>query len=197
MLVELLYDIYYKFKLNRLRKAGLTFPEDCRYADLPQFDSEPYLITIGHHVALASGITFITHDGGTYVFRDQERYKNVIKYGRINIMDNCVIGQRVIILPGVTIGPNSVVAAGSVVSRNIPPNVLAAGNPAKPVMTIHQYAEWSLAATPDYDPAEYRRNKKEFLLKMPMRGRNPVRSGPASTSGPDRGNPAPALPENS
>jgi carbonic anhydrase/acetyltransferase-like protein (isoleucine patch superfamily) len=63
-----------------------------------------------------------------------------------------------------------VVAAGSVVSRSIPPGVLAAGNPAKPVMTIHQYAEWSLAATPTYDPDDYRNNKREFLKKFQMRG---------------------------
>jgi carbonic anhydrase/acetyltransferase-like protein (isoleucine patch superfamily) len=99
-----------------------------------------------------------------------DRYRHVLKYGRINILDNCVIGQRVIILPGVTIGPNSVVAAGSVVSRSIPPDVLAAGNPAKPVMTLEQYAEWSLATTPEYDPDEYRRDKKAVLLKMTMRG---------------------------
>ncbi|MDP1832130.1 MAG: acyltransferase [Geothrix sp.] len=139
-------------------------------ASLPHFGSEPYLITIGHHVAMARDVSFVTHDGGTHVFRNLERYKSVIKYGRITIRDNCVIGQRVIILPGVTIGPDSIVAAGSVVTRNVPPGVLAAGNPAKPVMTIHQYAEWALAATPDYDEEEYRHNKKAFLMKFHMRG---------------------------
>ena len=79
-----------------------------------------------------------------------ERYGKVHKFGRIDIRDNCVIGWGAIILPGVTIGPDSVIAAGSVVTRSIPPGVVAAGNPAKPVMTIQQYAEWSLAATPDY-----------------------------------------------
>jgi acetyltransferase-like isoleucine patch superfamily enzyme len=157
-------------RLWRLRKAGLVIGDDCRFASLPSFGSEPYLITIGHHVAMASNVAFITHDGGTYVFRHLERYKKVIKYGRINILDNCVIGARVILLPGVTVGPNSVVAAGSVVSRNIPPGVLAAGNPAKPVMTVHQYAEWSLAGTPEYDVEEYTRNKRRFLSRLPMRG---------------------------
>jgi hypothetical protein len=125
---------------------------------------------------MAGDISFITHDGGTQVFNRTERYKNVIKYGRINILDNCVIGERVIILPGVTIGPNSVIAAGSVVVRNIPAGVLAAGNPAKPVMTTHQYAEWSLAATPDYNVDEYRRNKREFLMRYPMRGATPAQT---------------------
>jgi acetyltransferase-like isoleucine patch superfamily enzyme len=169
-MIEFLTSLIDKVKLWRLRRAGLCLPEDCRLADVPHFDSEPYLITIGHHVAIAAEVSFITHDGGTYVFRDQERYRRVLKFGRITIKDNCVIGQRVLILPGVTIGPNSVVAAGSVVSRNVPPDVLAAGNPAKPVMTITQYAEWSLAGTPEYDPAEYRRDKRAFLMKMKLRG---------------------------
>jgi acetyltransferase-like isoleucine patch superfamily enzyme len=158
------------FKLWRLRRNGLTIADDCRLMSLPDFGSEPYLITIGKHVGIADGVVFITHDGGTHVFRHQERYRKVIKYGRINILDNCIIGQRAIIMPGVTVGPNSVIAAGSVVTRRIPPNVLAAGNPAKPVMSIEQYAEWSLAATPDYDEAEYRKDKKTFLMKMTMRG---------------------------
>lgn len=169
-IIGTLKTIYRKFRLSRLRKAGLTIPDDCSLTKFPSFGSEPYLITIGHNVAIAAGVIFVTHDGGTHVFRHLERYKKVIKYGRITIHDNCVIGLRVIILPGVTIGPNSVVAAGSVVSRNVPPGVLAAGNPAKPVMTTHQYAEWALAATPDYDENDYRKNKRKFLLKFHMRG---------------------------
>jgi len=100
---------------------------------------------------------------------DRERYRKVLKYGRISVLDNCVIGYGAIILPGVTIGPDSVVAAGSVVSRSVPQGMLVAGNPAKPVMTIRQYAEWSLAATPDFDEDEYRRDPKTYLMNMDLR----------------------------
>jgi serine acetyltransferase len=75
----------------------------------------------------------------------------------------------------VTIGPDSVVAAGSVVARSVPPGVLAAGNPAKPVMTIQQYAEWSLAATPEYDEADFVRDKKGLLARLSLRGSTPKR----------------------
>ncbi len=175
-LIGLCEKLYSRYRIWRARRAGMVMAEDCSITGLPFFGSEPYLITIGKQVGIADGVSFITHDGGTRVFRHMDRYKNVLKYGRINILDNCVIGQRVIILPGVTIGPNSVVGAGSVVSRSIPADVLAAGNPAKPVMTLEQYAEWSLATTPEYDLEEYRRNKKAVLLKMYMRGtrRQPV-----------------------
>ena len=185
-IIRTLMSIIHDVRLWRLRKAGLTIPDDCiLMRPFPNFGDEPYLVTIGHNVGFAAEVLFITHDGGTRVFRSQERYKKVLKFGRITILDNCVIGQRVIILPGVTIGPNSVVAAGSVVSRNIPPGVLAAGNPAKPVMTTHQYAEWSLAATPDYNEDDYHKNKKEFLLKFRMRGSSPkaAQQGEQDTAG--------------
>jgi len=159
----------------RARRAGAIIGENCSFADVPRFGDLPCLITIGHNVALARDVAFIGRDGGTHVFTRLERYRKVIKYGRINIRDNCVIGERAILLPGVTIGPNSVVGAGSVVARSIPPDVLAAGNPAKPVMTIHQYAEWALAATPDYDEAEFARDPKAVLMRMYMRQSVPMR----------------------
>jgi acetyltransferase-like isoleucine patch superfamily enzyme len=160
----------------RFRRAGLTVGEGCMFADVPGFGSRPYLITLGRDVALAAHVTFITTDGGIHVLKDLERYRKVIKIGRIDIRDNCVIGERAILLPGVTIGPDSVVAAGSVVGRNIPPGVLAAGNPAKPVMTIHQYAEWALAATPEYDEAEWERDEKAVLTRVLPQRPAPARS---------------------
>jgi acetyltransferase-like isoleucine patch superfamily enzyme len=170
LVVRQLRKAWFRTRLWNLRRQGLTVADDCRFTDLPSFGSEPYLVSIGKHVAFAAGVSFITHDGATYVFRDQDPYRRVIKYGRITIFDNCVIGYRAIILPGVTIGPNSVVSAGSVVTRTIPPNVVAMGNPARPVMTYQQYAQWSLVCTPEYDEAEYRRDKRGALLRMALRG---------------------------
>ena len=165
-LISFLEQRYLHFRLNRLRKAGLDLPADCHIMDMPDFGSEPYLISIGHHVGISSEVVFLTHDGGTYVIREQERYRKVIKYGRIQILDNCMIGQRAIILPGVTIGPNSIVAAGSVVTKSVPPNTLVAGNPAKPVLSVSQYAEWALGTTPAYDEEEYHRDKKACLMRV-------------------------------
>jgi acetyltransferase-like isoleucine patch superfamily enzyme len=174
-LIRRLLRLWVRLRVWNVRRKGLNVADDCRFEGFPSFGSEPYLITIGKRVAMASDVSFITHDGGTHVFRNEERYRKVIKYGRIVVHDNCVLGHRVIVLPGVSIGPNSVVAAGSVVTRNIPPNVLAAGNPAKPVLTLHQYAEWSLAATPEYDEAEYKRDKRSVLLKIAIKGPPPDR----------------------
>ena len=51
--------------------------------------------------------------------------------GRIEIKENCIISINSVILPGVTIGPNVLVAAGSVVNKDVPPNTCVAGNPAR------------------------------------------------------------------
>ena len=133
------------------------------------FGSEPWLITIGKHVELSGNVVFITHDGATWVFRKGERsdrYKNVIRYGKIIIKDNCFIGMNTVILPGITIGPNSIVGAGSTVTKDVPPNSVYAGNPAHYICSVEEYAEKCLRETPEYSVEAYRRNKKEELLRI-------------------------------
>ena len=56
------------------------------------------------------------------------------------MLDNCVIGTGAVLLPGVTIGPDSVVGANSVVTKDVPPRTVAAGVPARPLCTLDQYA---------------------------------------------------------
>lgn len=56
----------------------------------------------------------------------------------IKIGKNCWLGAGVIVLPGVTVGDNSVIGAGSVVTKDIPPNVVAVGNPCKVLREINE-----------------------------------------------------------
>lgn len=158
-----------ELRLYRARKAGMQIADDCQLAawrGWPNFGSEPYLISIGKRVGLAGGVVFITHDGGTRIFRRKEGYEHVVKYGRITIHDNCVIGFGAILLPGVEIGPNSVVAAGAVVGRSVPPNSLAGGVPARVFMSTDDYAKLSLQSMPDFDRTAYLRDKKTELLRI-------------------------------
>lgn len=55
------------------------------------------------------------------------------------IEDNVAIGAGAVILPGVKVGRGSVVAAGAVVTRNVPPGVVVAGAPARPIMSLEEY----------------------------------------------------------
>lgn len=157
-----------RLRLFVIRRAGVQIPDDCQLGVLrgwPTFGSEPYLVSIGHRVGIAPKVVFITHDGGTGVFKRRAGYEHVIKYGRITIHDDCIIGYRAILLPGIEIGPNSVVAAGAVVGRSVPPNSVAGGVPARVFMTVDDYANQALANMPDIDRAAYRRNKRAELLK--------------------------------
>ncbi len=67
---------------------------------------------------------------------DPERRDQQPESAPVVLEDNVWLAARVIVLPGVTIGKNSVIGAGSVVTRNIPPNVLAAGIPAKVIRPL-------------------------------------------------------------
>jgi acetyltransferase-like isoleucine patch superfamily enzyme len=108
----------------RARRAGATIGKSCSFSDAPGSGDHPFLIAIGNDVAMAADVAFIMTDGGTHDFAHLERYRKVIKYVRINIRDNCVIGARVILLSGLVIGSDSVVAAGLAVARSIPPESL-------------------------------------------------------------------------
>ena len=111
--------------------------ENCRFTGNIHFGSEPFLISIGNHVTLAHNVTFHTHDGGVWVFRD--KYPKLNIYGKIAIGNNVFIGSNVIILPNVIIGDNVVVGAGSVVTKSIESNTVVVGNPAKKVRILDDY----------------------------------------------------------
>ena len=102
-------------------------------------------ITIGSNVLIAPNVQIYT---ATHPIDLNERLTPVetaegVEYVRhtfalpVTIEDGCWIGGGVIILPGITIGKGSVIGAGSVVTRNIPANSLAAGNPCKVIRKIN------------------------------------------------------------
>jgi acetyltransferase-like isoleucine patch superfamily enzyme len=160
------YNFYLRSRLRGFVGRGLQIAEDCRLIGMPDFGSEPYLISIGRHVTVSTRVTFINHDGGTWVFRENPKYREVIKYGRIVIHENCFIGSGATIMPGVSIGPNAVVAAQSVVTVDVPPSSVVGGVPARVLMSVQEYAEKALAQNPDYNRRAYRANKVEELLRI-------------------------------
>lgn len=90
------------------------------------------LISIGDNVWIASDVTFITHDVIHYMLNGLERgRKYTEKIGCINIGDNVFIGNGTRIMHGVDIGSNCVVAAGSIVTKDLESGGIYAGVPAK------------------------------------------------------------------
>ena len=116
----------------------------------PQLGTEPYLISIDD-VVCASGVIFINHDVSCF---NVARYLNVdertfSKVGPISLHKNAFIGAKTILMPNTSVGENSIVAAGSVVTKKIPDGEVWGGNPAKFIMTTKQYAE-KLISNNDY-----------------------------------------------
>jgi acetyltransferase-like isoleucine patch superfamily enzyme len=122
------------------RGLGVKVGEGCRLEiDHDTFGSEPYLVTLGDHVTIAANVDFVTHDGGVWVFR--ERDPDIDLFAPIVIERNVFVGMNSIILPGVTVGADSVIGAGSVVSRSIPPGSVAVGVPCRRIKSIDEYWE--------------------------------------------------------
>lgn len=127
-----------------LRRQGVRIGQACSiYTESHNFGTEPWLIEIGNHVTVGQGVMFITHDGTSRLFRDRLPGMNPFgnRFGTVVIRDNCFIGNNAILLPGVEIGPDSAVGAGSVVTRCVPPRTIVAGNPARPIKTLDEYIE--------------------------------------------------------
>jgi acetyltransferase-like isoleucine patch superfamily enzyme len=122
-----LYKKYMWTPEKYARHIGVKIGKDCYIANR-NFGSEPYLVTLGNHVQVTAGVRFFTH-GGSWVFR--EKYPDFDFFGKTYVGNNVYIGNCAFILPGVTIGNNVIVAAGSIVTKSIPDNAIVGGNPAK------------------------------------------------------------------
>ena len=92
-------------------------------------------VTIGSHVNLAQGIT-VTALNHNFEDSDKRIDEQGVSTTPVIIEDDIWIGANAVILPGVTIGNHSVVAAGAVVTKNVPPHSLVAGVPAKIIKQI-------------------------------------------------------------
>ena len=101
------------------------------------FSTEPWLITIGDNVHITSGCQFITHDGGTLVLRKYDPSLELTS--PITIGNDVYIGMNTMIFPGVTVGDNVVVGAGSVISKSLPSGAVYAGVPARKIKSIEEY----------------------------------------------------------
>lgn len=156
----------YRDPIKYAKRIGVKIGTSCRLNDNPNWGSEPYIISIGDHSEISFGCTFITHDGATWTFRDEEKYKDVIKFGSIQIGNNCFIGANTTLLPGTKIGDNCIIGACSLVNSVIPDGEVWAGIPAKRITTTHDYAEKCLNNTPSYDKENYIRNKKDEVQRI-------------------------------
>lgn len=93
-------------------------------------------ITIGNHVTVGANTTITDTDFHPLDPVERKLHPAEAKTAPILIEDDVFIGMNCLILKGVTIGKGSIIGAGSVVTRSIPPGVVAAGNPARVIRTL-------------------------------------------------------------
>lgn len=143
------------------RHIGVNIGKNC-LIDTRNWSSEPYLITIGHHVQVTHGVSIHTHGGGNAIRRT---YPDFDVFGKVVIEDWAYIGAYSQIMPGVTIGEGALVAAGSVVTKSVAPHTVVGGNPARYICTTEEFYERNKKyniGTKGLSPQE----KKKILLSL-------------------------------
>jgi acetyltransferase-like isoleucine patch superfamily enzyme len=124
---------------NILRRRGASIGGGCDINKTCIF-TEPYLVSIGENTRVSLRVKFVCHDGGVWALRKMGLVPEAMAtFGRITIGNNCSVGWDVTFLPGVTVGDNCVIGLGSIVTKDIPPNSVAAGVPARVIRSIEEY----------------------------------------------------------
>jgi len=98
-------------------------------------DSEyPDYIEIEDEASIGPGVSIMAHSTGSLFHQRLKIYHEQPK--KVTIKRGAWIATHAVILPGVTVGEGAIVAAGAVVSRDVPPYTMVAGNPARPVQEL-------------------------------------------------------------
>ena len=143
---------------------GIKIGSRCRFTGKITWATEPYLIEIGDDVTITQNVTFHTHDGGVGLFRSE--YPGINVFGRIKIGNQVFIGSHVIIMPGVTVGNNVIIGAGSVVTKNLPDDSVCAGVPCRPISSLEEYKNKVLKKAVFINHTDPEKRKMEILEKI-------------------------------
>jgi maltose O-acetyltransferase len=125
-----------ELSVRALVKRGLTIGRNCHIGQGVIIDpAHCWHIVIGDEVTIAPNVHILAHDAST------KRHLGYTRIGKVRLGHRVFLGTGVIVLPNVAIGDNAIVGAGSVVSQDIPANVVAAGNPARVITALETYLQ--------------------------------------------------------
>ena len=136
-----------KTELDVLKERGLKVGKNLQFYNSQIDYGHCWLVEIGDDVTITNS-TILAHDASTKLYFGKS------KIGRVKIGNRVFIGYNSLILCNVTIGNDVIVAAGSIVTRNIPDNSIVAGNPARVIGMTADYLEkhkHNLKVKPVYD----------------------------------------------
>jgi len=142
-------------------KYGMKVGKNIRITGNVTFGTEPYLIELGNDITITQNVVFHTHDGGVWVFRNE--YPGINVFRRIKVGNNVFIGANSSIMPGVTIGDNIVIAAGSVVTKDCESDSVYGGVPARKLKTLSEYKEKVLKEAVYITTKDTVQRKKQIL----------------------------------
>jgi maltose O-acetyltransferase len=120
-------------RLRVLRARGMQIGDNVTIGSEVILDERAWLVEIGNNCALGDRAQIYAHDGLFGTVSGQ------VRAAPVRILDNTLIMEGACILPGVTIGPRAIVLPGSTVTRNVPPDSVAAGSPARVVSTLDEW----------------------------------------------------------
>lgn len=123
-------------------KICIYFGDNCQINDFVHIASVDRVV-FGNNVLIASRVFITDHNHGSYSGNVHSEPDSIVSerplgHSPVELQDNCWIGENVSIMPGVTIGKNSIVAANSVVTKSVEPNTIVAGVPAK-VIKVYDF----------------------------------------------------------
>ena len=119
------------------KKKGVNIKGNVHFYGKTNLGTEPWIITMGDNVHITKNVEFITHDGGVLILRKFQKDLELTK--PISIGNDVYIGINSIILPGVKIGNRCIIAAGSVVTKDVPDNSVVGGIPARYIKSVDEY----------------------------------------------------------
>lgn len=126
----------HEYVIDFFRKQGMEIGQNCHiYSNI--VTPESYLIRIGSNVTFSNSIQLLTHDNSL----EKLKIGYSDSFGVIEIGNNCFIGAHCIIMGGIKLGDNTIVGAGSVVTKSFPANSVVGGNPAKLICTVNELRE--------------------------------------------------------
>jgi acetyltransferase-like isoleucine patch superfamily enzyme len=146
VLIAIRHTLLFLQNIYLSKFCGMTIGKNVRISLKANLDkTNPKGIIIGDGSYLAFGATILCHDMS-------RNYSDNVIIGK-----NCFIGAQSLILPGVNIGDQAIVAAGSVVTKDVPSRTIVAGNPAKIIKENIRTGKWGILeaeSTPDFNCRE-------------------------------------------
>jgi maltose O-acetyltransferase len=131
--------------LRKLQKRGLALGKNVELNDGFFLDpSHCFLISIEDGVTFGPGVRIFAHDASSL------RSLGKTRIGLVRLRRNCFIGASSVVLPGCSVGENSIVGANSTVTRDVPANEVWAGTPAVRILSLEGYVSM-LASRPAVD----------------------------------------------